>query len=116
MRKNGKKALTHARPLPRNARARQTPRRVSNAKRKRLLLGRYIVADSAICHGKPTFRGTRIMVWQVLEMVGEGMAWQSIVDEFGGHITKEAVAEAVRLASRSFLKHAREHALESVSA
>jgi uncharacterized protein (DUF433 family) len=28
---------------------------------KRKLLGRYIVADPNICHGKPTFRGTRIM-------------------------------------------------------
>ena len=26
------------------------------------LLGRYIVADPKICHGKPTFRGTRIFV------------------------------------------------------
>ena len=26
------------------------------------LLGRYIVADPYICHGKPTFRGTRILV------------------------------------------------------
>src|SRR5882724_9186468 len=31
------------------------------------LLGRYIVADLAICHDKPTFRGTRIMVADVLE-------------------------------------------------
>jgi uncharacterized protein (DUF433 family) len=37
------------------------------------LIGRYIVADPAICHGKPTFRGTRIMVFQVLEMVAMGM-------------------------------------------
>ena len=48
---------------------------------ERQLLGRYIVADPEICHGKPTFRGTRIMVWQVLEMVAEGMAWESIVEE-----------------------------------
>jgi uncharacterized protein (DUF433 family) len=26
------------------------------------LLGRYIMAALDICHGKPTFRGTRIMV------------------------------------------------------
>jgi len=76
------------------------------------LLGRYIVADPRICHGKPTFRGTRIMVWQVLEMVAEGMAWESIVEEFGGSITKEAIAEAVQLASKSFIEHAHEHALE----
>lgn len=80
------------------------------------MLGRYIVADSAICHGKPTFRGTRIMVWQVLEMVGEGMAWESIIDEFDGHITKDAVAEAVKLASSSFIKHAHEHELEPAPA
>ena len=47
------------------------------------LLGRYIVADPEICHGKPTFRGTRIMVWQVLEMVAEGKAWETIVVEGG---------------------------------
>jgi uncharacterized protein (DUF433 family) len=31
------------------------------------MLGRYIVADSAVCHGKPTFVGTRILVSDVLE-------------------------------------------------
>ena len=104
MRKNGNNTRARAKTISR--------RRVTTPKRKRLLLGRYIVADSAICHGKPTFRGTRIMVWQVLEMVGAGMAWETIVEEFGGHITKEAVAEAVQLAGKSFLKHAREHAIE----
>ena len=62
---------------------------------KRQLLGRYIVADPEICHGKPTFRGTRIMVWQVLDMVAEGKAWETIVEEWGGSIPKEAIAEAV---------------------
>jgi uncharacterized protein (DUF433 family) len=79
---------------------------------KAQLLGRYIVADPAICHGKPTFRGTRIMVWQVLEMVAAGMAWETIVEEWGGSVTKEAIAEAVQLATKSFTEHASEHALE----
>jgi uncharacterized protein (DUF433 family) len=26
-------------------------------------MGQYVVIDPKICHGKPTFRGTRIMVW-----------------------------------------------------
>ena len=30
----------------------------------RKLLGRYIVTDPQICHGQPTFRGTRIMGFQ----------------------------------------------------
>ncbi len=38
----------------------------------RKMIGRYIVTDTEICHGKPTFRGTHIMVWQVLEQVANG--------------------------------------------
>ena len=32
----------------------------------------YISVDPAICHGKPCFKGTRIMVYLVLEMLEEG--------------------------------------------
>ncbi len=63
------------------------------------LLGRYIVADPKICHGKPTFRGTRIMVFQVLEMVAHGMAWETIIEQCHNSITKQAIAEAVSLAN-----------------
>ena len=45
-------------------------------------LGRYIVADPAICHGEPTFRGTRILVADVLEQVASGMAWDAILEEW----------------------------------
>ncbi len=44
-------------------------------KTKIQLSGQYVITDPKICHGKPTFRGTRIMVFQVLEMVATGMAW-----------------------------------------
>lgn len=88
----------------------------TSKRQKPRLMGRYIVADPDICHGKPTFRGTRIMVWQVLEMVAEGKAWESIVEEWGGSITKEAIAEAVLLASKSFVQHAHEHVLEPLAA
>jgi len=67
-------------------------------------LGRYIVADPGVCHGKPTFRGTRIMVWQALEMVSEGMDFDTIAKTWGGVITPEAVAEATQLASLAFQK------------
>ena len=66
---------------------------------KRKLLGRYIVADPNICHGKPTFRGTRIMVWQVLDQLANGMSWDTIVEEWRDSVTKEAIAEAVRLSN-----------------
>ncbi|MEW6381002.1 MAG: DUF433 domain-containing protein [bacterium] len=63
----------------------------------RKLFGRYIVSDPDICHGKPTFRG-RIMVSQVLKQVASGMAWEKIIGKWRGSITKDAIAEAIRLA------------------
>lgn len=82
-------------------------------------LGKYIVADPRICHGKPTFRGTRIMVWQVLEMLARGMDWESIVKEWDGKVSKEAIAEAIRVASKALAAQGtqpvRETGLEMVS-
>lgn len=83
-------------------------------RKRRKLLGRYIVADPEICHGKPTFIGTRIMVWQVLSQVAGGMPWHKIVSEWRGTVTKEAIAEAVALAQRAFEDHAAEYPQESV--
>lgn len=83
-------------------------------KREAKLLGRYIVADPRICHGQPTFRGTRVFVADVLEQVAGGMAWEAIIEEWNGSITKEAIAEAVQLAARALLKHADEFILESL--
>ena len=75
-------------------------------------MGRHIVTDPEICHGKPVFRGTRIMVSQVLEQLANGMAWETIVEEWRGAVTKEAIAEAVRLANQAFIEHADEYGLE----
>ena len=83
---------------------------------ERKLIGRYIVTDPHICHGKPTFRGTRIMVSQVLEQVASGMAWDTIVDEWRGSIPKDAIAEAVRLALQAFMDHVDQYAVESIPA
>ena len=65
------------------------------------LIGRYIVSDPRICHGKPTFRGTRIMVSRALEQVAGGLAWGTIVEERRGDVTREAISEAVYVVSRA---------------
>jgi uncharacterized protein (DUF433 family) len=80
------------------------------------VLGRYIVVDPKICHGKPTFRGTRIMVADVLEMVASGMTWETIIEEWNGHINDEAITEAVGLARHAFLKQTPKYIAESVAA
>ncbi len=79
----------------------------------RKLYGRYIVSDPEICHGKPTFRGTRIMVSDVLEQVADGLAWETIIEEWRDSITEEAIAEAVSLSRQAFLEHADKYVLES---
>ena len=68
-------------------------------------LGRYIVADPRICHGKPPFRGTRIFVKDVLEMVAEGMDWNAIVEAWGGKVSREAIAEAILAATEALEDH-----------
>ena len=83
--KNGKKQLSRSRPSG------------------RVDLGQYIVADPEICHGKPTFKGTRIMVWQVLDALGRGESADQIVAAWDGKVSKAAIAETVRLARGALL-------------
>ena len=80
------------------------------------LIGRYIVTDPDIYHGLPTFRGTRIFVADVLEQVASGMAWETIIEEWHNSLTKEAIAEAVQLASLALFEHIDEYLLEPVPA
>jgi uncharacterized protein (DUF433 family) len=75
-----------------------------------------MVADPEICHGKPTFLGTRIMVAQVLKQVAKGMPWDAITAEWRGTVPKDAIAEAVELAQRAFEDHAAEYGQESLPA
>lgn len=79
-------------------------------------MGRFIVTDPEICHGKPTFRGTRVLVSDVLEQVASGMAWETIIEEWNDSISKEAIQEAIQLASQAFIKHADEFMLEPLAA
>jgi len=67
---------------------------------KRKSMSRFIAADPKVCHGQFTFRGTRILVSDVLELVAAGMAWDKIIEQCHGSISRPAIAEAVRLAGR----------------
>lgn len=73
---------------------------------ERTLLGHYVVIDPEVCHGVPTFAGTRIFVADVLDEVARGMAWEEIIRLWGGAVSGEAIAEAIQLARRAFLDHA----------
>ncbi len=75
-----------------------------SSRTKRFELGQYIVVDPQICHGKPTFKGTRVFVVDVLAVVERGLSWDFIMQRWGsGKIGKAAIAEAVRLARNALL-------------
>lgn len=84
--------------------------------RTKRVIGRHIVADPKVCHGQPTFRGTRVLVADVLSQVASGMDWQSIIEDWHGNISEDAIREAVDLASRALIKHADDFVLNPISA
>ena len=65
----------------------------------RIEINEYIVADSEICGGTPTFKGTRIMVWQILEMLEGGMPVKEIITAFPTILTKEHIKAALQYAT-----------------
>ena len=71
------------------------------ARSKRIELGKHIVADPEICHGQPTFKGTRIMVKSVLDLVAKGWEWERISKEYYRKVEPEAISEAIELAGHA---------------
>src|SRR5439155_3844946 len=73
---------------------------------QRIKLSENIVADQVNCHDKPTYKGTRIMVWQILEDLERGESIEAIVQAWGGRVSKAAILETIRLARGAFLDKA----------
>lgn len=65
---------------------------------KRVVINKYIVADPEICHGKPTFDRTRIMVWQILEMLEQGASNEEIIEVFPS-LTNKHIKAALEYAT-----------------
>lgn len=62
-------------------------------------INKYIVIDSEICHGKPTFKGTRIMVYLVLEMLEAGAHVDEILKAYPS-LTKKHIKTALHYAAQ----------------
>ena len=60
-------------------------------------IGKYIISDSRVCHGEPTFRGTRKLVRDCIEMAAHGLT----IDELASRadLLREAIVEALHLAA-----------------
>lgn len=59
---------------------------------------KYIDVDFEICHGKPVFKGTRILVSDVLELLAAGKSMKEILEEYP-KLSEEMIREALMFAS-----------------
>lgn len=65
---------------------------------KALEVGKYLIVDPEVCHGKLTFKGTRLPVQTVLVFLGmKGRSLDYVLKSWP-HLKREGVEEAVRLA------------------
>lgn len=51
-----------------------------------------ITINSDVCHGKPTIRGSRIMVKTVLELLASGMTNQEILEDYSKLESEDIIA------------------------
>ncbi|MCE4598611.1 MAG: DUF433 domain-containing protein [Desulfurococcales archaeon] len=59
---------------------------------------KWIIIDPNVCHGKPVFRGTRVLVADVLDMIASGMSIDEILEEYP-QLNREMILEAIALAA-----------------
>lgn len=64
----------------------------------RVEINEFIVADTEICHGKPTFKGTRVLVSDIVEMVAAGEPIEDILEDYPS-ITREHIKAALEYAA-----------------
>lgn len=65
----------------------------------RVEISEFVVADSEICHGKPTFKGTRVLVSDIVELVAAGESVERIIESYPS-LTKEMVRDALEYAAK----------------
>jgi len=66
-------------------------------------IGQHLVIDPEVCHGKMTFRGTRVWVEAVLQRIEEGDSIDDVLRSWP-ELTREAVEEALHLAGELLIQ------------
>ncbi|OQX85935.1 MAG: antitoxin [Candidatus Omnitrophica bacterium 4484_70.2] len=64
------------------------------------MIKKRIAINPEICHGKPVIRGTRIMVWQVLDLLKDGLTFDDIITNYFPQLTKEDIKACVEYANQ----------------
>lgn len=59
-----------------------------------------ITVDIKVCHGKPVIRGTRIMVWQILDLLEDGLTFDEIIAKYFPQLSNEDIKACVEYANQ----------------
>lgn len=59
-----------------------------------------IISNPDVCHGNPAIRGTRIMVWLILEYLANGESIEDVLEAYPG-LTREDVFACLAYASKA---------------
>lgn len=70
----------------------------------RIEIGKHLAADTRVCAGRLIFKGSRILVSDVLELTHAGYTPQAVAQQYRGVISPKAVREAVSLTRRGVVK------------
>ena len=65
---------------------------------QQMTVSKNIISDPSICHGKPVFKGTRIMVWQILELLENDTSEEEIFEAYPT-LPKTAIRDALAYAA-----------------
>ena len=58
-----------------------------------------ISVDANICHGQPCIRGTRIMVYLILELLEAGLTPDQIIQDYYPQLTKQDIEACLHYAA-----------------
>ena len=66
----------------------------------RVEVSKYIVVDDEICHGKPTFKGTRVLVSDVIELLAAGLSIEEIIRDYYPSLNEDMIKEMESLLAK----------------
>jgi uncharacterized protein (DUF433 family) len=58
-----------------------------------------ISVDPTICHGQPCIKGTRIMVYLILELLESGLSAEKIIQDYYPDLTKQDIEACLHYAA-----------------
>ena len=67
----------------------------------RVEINPHIIADDEICNGDLTFKNTRILVKDVIGLLGAGVTIEEIIRDYYPELTRETILASLRLASKN---------------